>query len=441
MNRSRRLRGALALLLALALLCTLSLPVSAFFWNKKDGEPYVEDFSKNGLIGSSITFAPEDFPVKSSNKAVLNGITLLTLPDPGAGSLTIGGQPLAAGTVVDSTALSGLRFQSAPAPTVTTTAFTFTPSFSTGQEGKTATVTLYLLTQENKAPVARNMELSTYKNVAVTGYFDAVDGEGDVLTFQLTSNPARGAVKLSEDGSSQFVYTPYENKTGGDSFTYVAVDPAGNVSPEAKITIRIEKPDTKVTYADLDGNSAHKAAIRLAEEGIYTGQYVDGRYFFDPDAQVSRAQFLTMAMAAAGVEPMEGVTLTGFSDDDAIPTWCKGNVTAALKTGAIQGSRDETGAPVFQANESVTRAEATVMLNNLLRISDVPAEVFFSTSEDAEPHWAAQATANLAASGVIHEQNVSQFAEPLTRAEAAELLDGALDVMEAREETGWLPWR
>jgi len=438
MKRSLQL-GALAPLLVLALLGSLMAPASAFFWDRKDDVPLVEDFSKNGLIGSDIAFSPEDFAVKSNNKAVLNSITLLTLPDAGAGTLSIGGQPLEAGSVVDSTALSGLRFQTSPSPTVTTTAFTFTPSFSTGQEGPAATVTLYLLTQANGAPVARNMELSTYKNVAVTGWFDAVDGEGDVLTFQLTSNPARGAVTLSEDGSSRFVYTPYENKTGGDSFTYVAVDPAGNVSPEAKITVRIEKPDTKVTYADLDGNSAHKAAIRLAEEGIYTGQYVDGRYFFDPDAQVSRAQFLTMAMAAAGVEPMEGVTMTGFSDDEAIPTWCKGTVTAALRAGAVQGSRDEDGAPVFQAQAPITRAEATVMLNNLLNISDVPAEVFFDGSGEGAPHWAVQAAANLAASGVLQARSAVSLSQTLTRAEAAELLDGALDVMAAREGNGW-PW-
>ena len=29
---------------------------------------------------------------------------------------------------------------------------------------------------------------------------------------------------------------------------------------------------------------------------------------------------------------------------------------------------------------------------------------------------------------------------PLTRADAAELLDGALDVLAAREDDGWFPW-
>ena len=439
MKRSLSFRRGLAPLLVLALACTLISPASAFFWNRNADVPYVSDFSKNGLVGAIIPFEAEDFVVNTDNKATLNSITINTLPDPGAGTLVIGGQPLEVGSVVDSTALGGLRFQSSQKPTVTTTTFTFTPSFSSGQDSKTTTVTLYLLTEENQAPIARNMDLSTYKNIAITGYFDAVDGEGDLLTFELTSNPARGAVTVAEDGSSQFVYTPYENKTGSDSFTYVAVDPAGNISSEAKVTVRIEKPDTKVTYADLEGHSAHKAAIRLAEEGIYVGQYMDGRYFFEPDEPVSRAQFLTMAMAVSGLEPMEGVTLTGFADDSAIPTWAKGSVSAALKAGTIQGSRDDSGAPVFGADQPVTCGEATVMLDRLLNIADVPAEVFFSGGES---HWAAQAAANLTASGILPSGGVSSAAlsHSLTRGEAAELLDGALDVMAAREAGSWLPW-
>ena len=169
------------------------------------------------------------------------------------------------------------------------------------------------------------------------------------------------------------------------------------------------------------------------------GQCVNGQYFFEPDQPVSRAQFLNMAMAVSGIEPMEGVTLTGFADDDAIPTWAKGSVSAALKAGAINGTRDETGAPVFQAQNAITRAEATVMLNNLLDVTDVPTEVFFSSEQT---HWAAQAAANLASSGVLRSDEISsaQLSSQLTLGEAAQMLDGALDVLEARNDDGWLPW-
>ena len=106
------------------------------------------------------------------------------------------------------------------------------------------------------------------------------------------------------------------------------------------MTIQINNPDTKVTYADMEGDPAHKASIRLAEEGIFVGSYLNGEYFFDPDRPVTRAEFLTMAMATVGMAPLEDVTTTGFTDDAAIPTWAKGAVSAAVMAGVIQGSRD-----------------------------------------------------------------------------------------------------
>ena len=195
-------RRGLAAAAAAALVCALPLSASAFFWDKKEEAPALSDFSKNGLVGETITFSQEDF-APSQGEASLSYITLNSLPDPGAGALTLGGQALSAGAVVDATALSGLVFQSSASPTVTTTGFTFTPAFSpSAEEPEDVTVTLYLLTAANEAPIARNMDLTTYRNVAITGYFDAVDGEGDALTFQLTATPARGSVELSEDGSA-----------------------------------------------------------------------------------------------------------------------------------------------------------------------------------------------------------------------------------------------
>ena len=430
-----------ALLLSLAALVSLSLPASAFFWNKKAADPTVPDFSKNTLVGGSIAFSQEDFSLQNGDGAELASITLTALPDAGAGSLTLGGQPLAERSVVERSALEGLRFQALSQPSVTTTSFSFLPSFDNGaQAQQPTTVTLYLLTAANEPPIARNMDLTTYKNVAITGYFDAVDSEGDTLTFQLMDTPARGAVTLAEDGSAKFVYTPYENKTGKDSFTYVAIDSAGNTSSQAKVTVQINKPDTKVTYADMEGDAAHKASIRLAEEGVFVGSCLNGEYFFDPDRPVTRAEFLSMAMATVGMSPLEDVTVTGFTDDDAIPTWAKGAVSAAVMAGVIQGSQDERGAPVFEAEEIITQGEATVMLDQLLQLSDVPLEVF--SAQNAQSHWAGQSAANLAASGVIRveETSSSALAAGLDRAQAAMLLDGALDVLSQREGESWLPW-
>lgn len=288
---------------------------------------------------------------------------------------------------------------------------------------------------DNQPPIARNMDLTTYKNVAITGYFDALDADGDVLTFQLVSTPARGSVELADDGSSQFVYTPYDNKTGKDSFQYVAIDSAGNTSAQAKVSIRIEKSGTNINYSDMAGDPAHKASIRLAEENIFVGDCHSGQYFFQPDESVSRIEFLALAMETAGLEPLEGVTLTGFADDADIPYWCKGYVSSALKAGVIQGSRGEQGQCVFLPWNPITMGEATVMLNNLLEITDVSVETF---SPDQEDHWASQSVANLASAGVLRREDVTlqAMSTTLNRSSAALLLDGALDVLSNREGDG-----
>ena len=91
--KQNSLRRAAAPLLVLALACSLALPASAFFWNKKTQAPYVADFSKNGLIGSAIAFTTEDFVVRPDGKTALSGITVDTLPDPGAGTLCVGDRP------------------------------------------------------------------------------------------------------------------------------------------------------------------------------------------------------------------------------------------------------------------------------------------------------------------------------------------------------------
>ena len=62
-------------------------------------------------------------------------------------------------------------------------------------------------------------------------------------------------------------------------------------------------------------------------------------------------------------------------------------------------------------------------------------------SADGADYWAAQAAANLSASGILRADTAGavRLADTLTMADAAEMLDGALDVMNARGG-GWLPW-
>ena len=85
------------------------------------------------------------------------------------------------------------------------------------------------------------------------------------LTYQLVKEPKRGTVELHDDGS--FTYTPGKNKVGKDSFVFTATDPAGNVSNEACVKIRILKPADKATYQDMSGDKDAFAAMWLKDQG------------------------------------------------------------------------------------------------------------------------------------------------------------------------------
>ncbi|MCI6256494.1 MAG: S-layer homology domain-containing protein [Clostridiales bacterium] len=445
MKRNPSLRRLLALTALLALTLAGSLPASALLFGTQKaeaaGEATVAAFAKNGLPGETITFSQEDFRVESGGDVTLDSVVLSALPDPAAGILTLGDQPLNVGDSVARSALSGLRFRAAQSPAAPSSSFSFAPVFSNGVSGREVTVGLYLLSEANSAPVAENLELSTYKNTALTARFAATDPEGDLLTYQLVSKPARGAVTMPGDGQDTFVYTPYENKTGKDSFTYVAVDAVGNTSAPATVKIRIEKPSTKVTYADLDGVPAANAAIRLAEKNIFVGECMGGQYFFQPHLPVTRAQFVAMLMDTAGMETLEDVTTTGFADDTSIPGWARPYVASALKNGLVQGTLASDGQVVFQPANIITRAEASVLLNRVLRVTDV-AQPTFGVDLSGVPDWAVQPAANLESCGVLQADGNGSLglSSTLTRAEAAELLSGALDVLESRESGSWFPW-
>lgn len=282
------------------------------------------------------------------------------------------------------------------------------------------------------APIAQNQEIRTYRGVAYTGTLRAVDNEGEAVTFHLATLPTKGTLEFGEEGV--FVYTPDADKSGADSFSFTAADESGNVSAPATVRIKIARVSSGVNYADTEGKDCATAAVDLAEHGVFVGARVGEDWFFEPERTVSRGEFVTMAMAAAGIAPSD-VTVTGFVDDDAIPTWVKGSVAGALAAGVVRGSATANGI-AFRANSEVTLSEAAAVLDRVLKVTDVDLADF----DDSEPAWYAQAVANLESVSVAP---VGGFGEGLdravTRGEAARLLSAAMALAEARDakESVW----
>ena len=168
----------------------------------------------------------------------------------------------------------------------------------------------------NGAPVAENLNLTTYRNVCGGGQLSAVDPEGDAVSFEITTQPGKGTVELAEDG--RFVYTPDANRKGRDYFGYRAVDETGARSQEATVIISIEKQKTKTTYSDMTGHPSAYSATALAENGIFTGENIGGEWVFSPEQPVTRGEFLSMCMTLSGEKLLSAVAATGFADDEEI---------------------------------------------------------------------------------------------------------------------------
>ncbi len=274
--------------------------------------------------------------------------------------------------------------------------------------------------------IAENLEISTYRGVAVGGRLTVADDGCEVVGFEITTPPGKGSVELGDDGC--FVYTPHEGKKGKDYFGYKAIDSEGAYSQEATVIITIRKQKTRVTYSDMAEHPAAWAAVTLAENGIFTGENIAGKHVFRPDEPVTRGQFLTMCMLVADTPLMHDVKSTGFADDEAIAAWAKPYVGTALSRGYIKGYESEEGI-VFSPDESISATEAAVMLDNILSLTEAVA-VWYSYDEIL-PAWAVQSAANLSACDIIPD-SLSLLDDTLTRAEAAEMICSAMDTLANR---------
>ncbi len=276
------------------------------------------------------------------------------------------------------------------------------------------------------APIAENLELSTFRGVSVGGRLSATDPDGSALRYVVTTRPVKGSVDLEEDG--RFVYTPADGKRGKDYFGFQAIDADGERSQEATVIIRIEKQKSKLCYADLQGSGSAYAALRLAEADVFCGESLAGVYVFDPDTPVTREEFLAMCMKIADSELLRDVRSTGFSDDADIAVWAKPYVGSALRAGIISGYAGERGA-AFAPRRAISVAEAAVMLDRAVGLTDAVAAWY--AFDAAVPTWAVQSAANLSSCGLLPAGcRVSD--EALTRAQAAEMLCGAMDLLAKR---------
>ena len=287
------------------------------------------------LYSAEYCFCEADFHADTLTD--LNGIFVTGVPDKTVAAVRLGNREILPGDVLPLDCLSRLTLQPNCAGGCDAV-MTYCPIRGTRLDSQ-ATLTIRIKSGKNEPPKAVDTDFETYKNVANDGQLTGTDPENAPLTFQLVDEPKRGTVDVAGDGT--VTYTPTENKVGKDSFTYTVTDPAGNVSEEATVRIRILKPSDKETYQDMDGDPAELAAMWMKETGLYRGNSVAGELLFSPDETVTRGEFTAMCVALTQAQPE--LLETGFIDGDDMPLWLQPYVGAALKCGYLSGIPTENG--------------------------------------------------------------------------------------------------
>ena len=339
-------------------------------------------------------FSAGDF---ANGEEPLTGICITGLPLSSTGTVMLGSRVLRCGDILTAGQVEQMTFQPLLTREDKAAEVTYLPIFEDRVE-PAAVMTLSIRGKENKAPVAQDSAVETYKNVSNDGKLLASDPEEQSLTYTLVRQPRRGSVELREDGT--FTYTPKKNKVGVDSFTFTAADPAGNVSREATVTVQILKPVDAMLYRDTAAADCRFAAEWLRSTGLFAGEQVGGELRFQPEKTVSRGEFLSMLVNLLEI-PVE--------EADA-PDWVQPYLDAAVRSGLVSGWNAES----FAMNEAVTGAEAAVALQNAL---DLPAGHEEMTYGEDVPSWAATSLAVMAANGVELEANA-----PMTRGQMAQVL-------------------
>ena len=166
----------------------------------------------------------------------------------------------------------------------TTGAYVYTPNANANgsdsftikvDDGKGGTINLPVtitITPVNDVPTGTGDSKTTNEDTPVNGSVNAIDADGDVLTYTLNTAPTKGSVTVNP-ATGTYTYTPNANANGTDSFTIKVDDgKGGTIDLPVTITItpandaptgtgdsRTTNEDTpvngSVSGADLDGDA------------------------------------------------------------------------------------------------------------------------------------------------------------------------------------------
>ncbi|MFD0712080.1 cadherin-like beta sandwich domain-containing protein [Paenibacillus sp. GCM10027626] len=184
----------------------------------------------------------------------------------------------------------------------------------------------------------------------------------DVKKHWAQSNVNNIAARLQLKGTGNNTYSPNRNVNRSEFASIVMLGMG---------LMRQEVPQNM--FSDVSQAQWYHNAVTIANEfGIVLG-YSDG--LFRGEREITREQGIAMIarayqLAAAPKAMSEAeiaATLAGFGDADKVSKWAKESVAQMVAAGIIEGK----GAKLLNPQASMTRAEATAMMERLLKTTNL----------------------------------------------------------------------
>lgn len=389
-----------------------------------------EEMVFSGLCGNEITLTAEDI-CRAMNISELQYITVKTLPSADDGILYVGSVGAAGGQVISAGSLSSLSFAAAD----DTKPCTATLSLSVNGSGYDMTCRFCLLPALNYTPTVSlapevSLSLETFADLTAVGTLSSYDPDGDQLTYEIVRYASHGRVSLTDKHTGAYTYVPDKGYTGSDAFSYVVRDEYGNYSTSTVVSITVSPRPTQPAFADIENCPAAASILKVSMNGLMNGTTVGGVQYFKPDASVSRVEFLVTAMHAAGITSDDVQTLgaPSFADASEIPEGMAKYVSLAVRRGYVMG-KEVDGKLCFKPHESISKAEAAVILSNIIGYAKQTTVTAFADA-DALPAWSVKALTSLKSLGILAPGDGNADAQStMTREDTALWLDRTIQVM------------
>lgn len=213
---------------------------------------------------------------------------------------------------------------------------------------------------------------------------------------------------------------------GGGSGGGVAVSP--NKEEPKKEELKEEL--IRILFKDIDGHKNEIAIIYLAERGIIEGKFPEK---YDPDGELTRAEFMTLIYRVLGIKPMNDNPLD--FEDVHVNSWYYKYIKAAFDNKIIEGTSSTT----FSPDAKVSREAMVVILMRILNdkgitftLEKLDKDILLYEDADKISNWAMQDMFYGVKYGIIDGRTDFTLnpRDSATRGEAAEIIKKLFDLIQ-----------